>query len=98
MDDTLLGLNCCVLLRMNDADSDDDWFPAPLWPASTENALKGYNVVPTCGTGYKAAACFLELLALKALLSDQNRAGVMHALVDAAQAAELSELSTHLLT
>ena len=30
MDDTELGLKCCVLLRMNDADREDDWLPDAL--------------------------------------------------------------------
>lgn len=33
MDDIELGLNCCVLLRMKDADREEDWLPGALLPA-----------------------------------------------------------------
>jgi hypothetical protein len=43
MDDIELGLNCCVLLRMNDADREEDWFPGALVPAHQQGVQRQHD-------------------------------------------------------
>lgn len=60
MEDMELGLNCCVLLRMKEADSDDDWLPGPLpLPAQQQHrsramhdaGVRGACVFEQCAAG-----------------------------------------------
>jgi hypothetical protein len=44
IDDIELGLNCCVLLRMKDADREEDWLPGALLPAHQQGVRRKHAV------------------------------------------------------